>query len=348
MSSLESKVISFLRFPLCVGVVLIHVNVIPNAGSTPIYDSIHLIFREVIARVAVPLFFMFSGYFFFYKSVDFCFLDYKMKLRKRIRTLLIPYLFWNLTLIMYYLLGRGLGLGSQYGVGFDFVDWLKPFWNDYSTPNGSAIASFPISYQLWYLRDLMVTVLLSPIIYLLIKKFRIYFIVSLATLYITNYFPLITGLNITALFFFSLGGYCSLYEKNFAEILKPYTLLLGFGFLILSVPIIINQSVSWGILRRIGLLFGMAFTVSLSARYLASNNNNVNSFLSDSSFFIFAYHVVALVVISDVVDFSYNTDFLCTIMYFVYSGGLVVLGLILYYLLKRYFPKFTTLITGGR
>lgn len=163
---LQSRVISFLRFPLCVAVVFIHIYIWKDGITYPIYDSVRYFFAQIIARVAVPLFFMFSGFLFFFKSEELTFSNYKGKLTKRIRTLLIPYLFWNSTPILYYLLGRFLGLGSQYGIGFGFIDYIKPFWDNYSPHlNGEGIASYPICTPFWYIRDLMVTVLLSPIIY---------------------------------------------------------------------------------------------------------------------------------------------------------------------------------------
>ena len=82
---LQSKVISFLRFPLCAAVVMIHIVAnTDSCANTPIYDSVHYLFGDIFARVAVPLFFMFSGYLFFYKSEKFALDDYKRKLQKRI------------------------------------------------------------------------------------------------------------------------------------------------------------------------------------------------------------------------------------------------------------------------
>lgn len=63
---LQSKSIDFLRFPLIVGVVLIHAhfsNVIMNGVnvnilheySCPIYDTTSYFFSELIGRIAVPL-----------------------------------------------------------------------------------------------------------------------------------------------------------------------------------------------------------------------------------------------------------------------------------------------------
>lgn len=348
---LQSKVISFLRFPLCVAVVLIHVSVnLKDCQAYPIhYYLVHCFCKGIITRVAVPLFFMFSGFLFFYKLDKFTISTYRNKLVKRVRTLLIPYIFWNLALILYCLSLRFLGFNSQFGIGFDFVDYLSFFWNSRVAPiNGEGIASYPISIQFWYIRDLMVTVLLSPIIYWLTKKLHIYFVIALATLWITNYWPLITGINIAALFFFSLGAYFSIYKKNFVEFLKPHTLLLGFAYLLTIVPILIAQEPNFNPLRRLGILFGMGFIISLAARYISTGKWRMNKFLSESSFFIFAYHILAIRIIEAIVSFSFQKDIMCAALYIAKSGFIVVAGLGIYYLLKRFMPRFTSFITGGR
>lgn len=244
---LQSEVISFLRLPLCVAVVLIHVLAnTSNCVTHPIYDSVHYLLSEIFSRVAVPLFFMFSGFLFFYKVDKFTLSRYKNKLTKRIHTLLIPYIFWNLIII----------IGRSFSTDLSFTDWIRPFWSDSypSTLNDEGIASYPITIQFWYIRDLMVTVILTPIIYLLTKKLHIYFIATLAVLWITNCWFLVTGLNITAIFFFSLGSYCSIYDINFAELLKPYTLLLGIMYLLIIIPIFIIKDYNFNPLRRIGIL----------------------------------------------------------------------------------------------
>lgn len=81
---LQSKVIKFLRFPLIVGVVLIHTQLttingvegdtqLPQSfhGVFPIYETVSYLVAHLLARIAVPLFFVFSGFLFFYKTQEF-------------------------------------------------------------------------------------------------------------------------------------------------------------------------------------------------------------------------------------------------------------------------------------
>ena len=194
----------------------------------------------------------------------------------------------------------------------------------------------------------MVTCLLSPLLYLLIRRLKGYFITMLGILWVTNCWFLITGLNITALFFFSLGAYCSICRKDFSEILKPHTLFIGIVYLVFVVILMIFKDPYWNTLRRIGVLVGMAFTISVTARLISNDNCRMNKFLTESSFFIFAYHMLALKIIESIVSVSFSFDILCTALYFAKASFIVMIGLILYYSLKKWIPRFTTLMTGGR
>lgn len=65
---LQSKTIAFLRFPLIVGVVLIHSTfgklmiggeMQVDPGAYPVYESVSYFLSEILSRIAVPLFFLF-------------------------------------------------------------------------------------------------------------------------------------------------------------------------------------------------------------------------------------------------------------------------------------------------
>lgn len=216
---------------------------------------------NIITRVAVPLFFVFSGYLFFYKNRSFTSGTYFMKLKKRVRSLLVPYLFWITLLALYYVILDRFVLEEP--LYLTSVDGLYSIFYNFNK------TGYPISIQFWYIRDLMVTILLSPIIYWLIKKCHIYFVIVLSVLWITNNWPLITGLNITALFFFSLGAYFSIC-RNCEHIVY---------------------------VKRIGIALGMAFLGGFSAVCLDKGWCKVNLFLSESSSFIYCSHIILLSVI---------------------------------------------------
>ena len=70
---LLSKTISTLRFPLAVGIVFIHNQMdrieiqgeVIEFANWPVVKYAVDLFSQVLPRIAVPLFFLFSGYLFF-------------------------------------------------------------------------------------------------------------------------------------------------------------------------------------------------------------------------------------------------------------------------------------------
>ena len=102
---LQSCTISYLRFPLTLGIIFIHFDLIEHIFTyhgvqyglnPPSWFTFFVnFFSEVLPQIGVPLFFIISGYLFFHKDQFDCHV-YKQKLLKRARTLLVPYLLWNL------------------------------------------------------------------------------------------------------------------------------------------------------------------------------------------------------------------------------------------------------------
>ena len=115
LKDLQFQVISFLRFPLIVAVVFIHSNsgnVVFNGllATTNInffvYEEVRYYISEIVARIAVPTFYFISGFLFWEKTDCFNIGVYMKKLKKRCRSLLIPYLFWNLVAILLFYLAQ--------------------------------------------------------------------------------------------------------------------------------------------------------------------------------------------------------------------------------------------------
>lgn len=87
----ESETISYLRFPLIVLVVMIHSKfdgVVVNGvglmhdGGFPCYSTISTLVSNIIASIAVPLFYFISGFLFFFKTAFFSFDVYCSKIKK--------------------------------------------------------------------------------------------------------------------------------------------------------------------------------------------------------------------------------------------------------------------------
>ena len=226
--SLLTKTINFLRFPLIVGVVFIHSNIlvvniqgiIVRYDRCPFVSFVINLFSYVFADVCVPLFFFISGFLFFYNSY-FTKEVYFHKIRSRIRSLFIPYLIWNFVAFVILLIQvhpkviHFFPLLKDYRV--DIISFLSSFWVTNLPVEMSGNAN-PINTPLWFIRDLMVLVLMSQVIWWLVKNLKMGLIVILAFVWFFSLgkhigFPLLCH---QSLFFFPLGAYFGIFKLDFA------------------------------------------------------------------------------------------------------------------------------------
>ena len=198
----QYEVIRQLRFPMIVIVTFAHsygkveegFSLLASDWNT--YEFLKLLVSQTLVKVAVPVFFIMSGYLFFANVDKWDVVTYKKKILRRIKTLLLPYLIWNL------LMAVKLKTFS--------MNMFWAFWN----PAGKQIDWFgneqlmtaPANMPLWFLRDLMVVSLLTPIIYILVRRLGYWLMAVLTVLYLSGVCAFIPGISAYAVFFFTLGA----------------------------------------------------------------------------------------------------------------------------------------------
>ena len=158
----KKTVVSFI---LSLLVVLIHASAVSqyvvqleeNTGKEVSF-FVYRIIQDGIASVAVPLFFIISGATFFR---DYDSSKYKQKIKKRIRTLVIPYLIWN-TLVMCFYIFCSYTPIQQWMIGRErFV---------ITVPNVlEAVFFYRCNYVFWFLYNLIIFVFAAPLFDLLTK-----------------------------------------------------------------------------------------------------------------------------------------------------------------------------------
>lgn len=361
---LLSKTISFLRFPLMVGVVLIHsriggewmerVSANPTADF-PIYSAVSYLLSSVIAAIAVPLYFFFSGFLFFYRT-SFDSHVYFHKLKTRCQTLLVPYLLWNLiALLLTFALQTffpEMIAGTKGVRDYSLTDYLWCFWDFQKVHHGVWSSMTPINDPLWFIRNLMVVILCTPLIYLFLKRLKHYGVLLLATLWMFRRVLQIPEFDITTLFFFSAGAYFSIYRKDFVELLKPpYVLPSAFLlYSISSVLLLCFRTASWAsYLKDLILLIGMVLAISLTSRNLAQGRWRVNPFLTESSLFIYLYHgLIVYRLTSRTFMFLPHSEAMLLLTYFLCPAIVILFGLCSYCILKRFSPRMICLLMGYR
>lgn len=97
---LSSNAINLLRPCLLLLVVFNHCTIdldgIIGGGNSLISSYLQVLLGKTITPAAVSIFFVISGYLYFANIKYFNKGTYAIKTKKRVKTLLIPYLLWNL------------------------------------------------------------------------------------------------------------------------------------------------------------------------------------------------------------------------------------------------------------
>lgn len=144
-----------------------------SINSTPF---VYVVFT--LAQVAVPLFFLISG-LLFYKDCEWK--DLPQKLYRRIFSLVIPFLIWNLFFVaVFWAISRVPFIADKMNAPADLStakDWLMAVWHTRFTP-------------LWFIKFLITYNLLSPAVLLVIKNKYIGVAIAvglLATAYFLNW-----------------------------------------------------------------------------------------------------------------------------------------------------------------
>lgn len=120
-----------------------------------------------IGRCAVPLFYAISGYLFFLNLNNKNILWAKIK--KRIMTLVVPYIIAALFFPCFYIIVSLIPSTARFFNSESISTIFNlPVWNIFQS-----IFYDPLAFHLWFLRDLIIIVALSPFLYY-IKNIRYY------------------------------------------------------------------------------------------------------------------------------------------------------------------------------
>lgn len=162
-----------------------------------------------VCRVAVPLFFAISGFLATYSlKGNFSFQSYLHLLKKRISSLLVPYLLVSAS-------------GISLVVFLQLLPWSRPFFNHFDlhhTPLSKWLYIWlvtPVPFQLWFIRFLMFYFLLFPLFFYGAKYFKLVFVGLLIWFWASDTWHSFSGItkdeNEGAVFF-TIGIFCALHE----------------------------------------------------------------------------------------------------------------------------------------
>lgn len=356
MNKYLSNKLKSISFILMVLVVFIHsYNVGIKYNSEIVYKDqyINLFLQNIVSKgfaiIAVPLFFIISGYLLFLNLKNGKLNTFLPKFKKRVKTLIIPYLFWSLYgLIFIYLLQS--------------LPFSRPYFNNQLIEEYSLIRILktifinPVPYQLWFIRDLIILIILSPLLYRLIKSFKLFILIFflLTWLFEFNFFIFSNE----ALFFFTLGLYFALNGISLNQpILKVFSAPLIFLWitivLIKTLLILFQFEIEWIItaLTKLSVLIGV-LSIWGAYDYIFENTDiskNKIFPIFQYSFFLYVTHEPLLSISRKSLQNLLGPSEISSITaYFLAPIITISVSIIIAYILKKNIPKFYYIITGGR
>jgi succinoglycan biosynthesis protein ExoH len=293
-----SSRINLMRILLICGIVFVHV---PSddatsqfLGSNGLFDWLRVFLGESLFRIGVPCLSAISGYLLFVRGMES--FNYAKTLRSKAKTVLLPFLLWNCGLLVLVLCIQMFGMGVGY-----FHDLLTASPRELLT-YAFAVEDFPVNVPLYFLRDLMVCILLSPLLAMLVRRIPMTTLVVLFAIAIIPDIPVAIVLKKSILFSFTLGIYVAVNKvdpKAFDRFAGAGTASVLAAAGLLSVALYQNgPEYPWvlGLLLNALSILGAGGFWLLSALAIRSVAGRKMAGTGSLSFWIFCGHYPLLVV----------------------------------------------------
>lgn len=288
--------IETLRIFLILGIVAVHIphdDATSPYGEYPgLFDWFMVFLQDGAFRAGVPCLSVISGYLLFRSGTDF---NYLTLLKSKFRTVVIPFLIFNIILLPVVFIAQELG----------FAKLAFPAIADASLRTMLnllfAFSDKPLNFSLYFLRDLIVCFIMAPIIGLFVKRAPIPTLIVLACVAALS-INLRIFLRADILFSFSLGAAIAIHHLN-PKCLDRYAPLLMVSFLVLMallttsglVPYLPeHRPMSVVIAGKLLNFVGIAAFWSMSSLILRSPLGNQIAQAGRYSFWIFCCHAPVL------------------------------------------------------
>lgn len=347
----QSELIKAMRFPLIVLVLYVH-SVRPEAVPMEWSLEGHNVFRiftEIVSHyiggLSLCWFFFFSGFLFYYnKKHQFGWHWVKGKYKRRVKSILIPYIVWNLLNVAVILVVTSLFGWAGITVSRDPLDAVEKgplYW----------FITGPIDFPLWYLRELIVLSILAPILYYPVKKWPGITLLVLLACYVAPIFGFDTFL-FPSFSFFGLGAFMSIRRDNLVGICHRFRHSSAILALVLLVVTVImcnsgNDNKAFLLFAPFGMVTFMNFCNWLF------NHEWIKTWmlkLTETVFFIYAAHEIYILgwtkgaflrVLGDALWAQWISFLLVPIV-------TLCICLVLFYLMKRIMPEVLAFLCGFR
>lgn len=216
MNTETSQLIRSLRLIMVIGLVFVHFGNFPGDPLDPftgvvnaefvVASSINSFFTYFFL-CSVPILSMISGYLFCYQGKP----NFIETLKKKNTTLILPYLTWTTIWLLFAFVLYSIGKSSNQ---FTYYDQGFSDYNILDLLNGIiGITETPFAFQFWFVHDLVLSIIITPIIIPAIKKFGAIVVIIPFLLWAMDYSPWIF-FNFKVIAFFNFGLYIGIKKVN--------------------------------------------------------------------------------------------------------------------------------------
>lgn len=333
----NQRKIQYISFFLALSVVSIHtynIDIYELTDGLDIGEHILVFVENLLNRlqsICVPFFFLISGYLFFRNySWDKVIQKYK----SRIKSLLIPYILWCTIYFGIYLVITNLPIIAVHmnmgRVPLSFRYYIECLWNSTYT-------------VLWFVKNLILTIIGAPVYYGLFKKKNKFFwkavsiLGSIILLVYSRYFS--TFLNI----YFLIGSLLSLHASKYVESREKIKIIMG------ALGIVIG--VFWMLLlgEQEENLWVLFMIVSIWNTLDGLDFNKAPAWWQKQTFFFYCAHSFALEALEKLWLVVAGKHVWAAALDYIFMP-IVVVGLLslMAYILNKYCGKLYGVLIGGR
>lgn len=308
-----------------------------------IAQCFYVFFKHTLIHTAVPLYMILSGFLYFR---DYTNEKYVEKNKRRIRTLVIPYLLWNTLNTLLIIMARSF-------LSFASIEDKTIEINLKNILLG--IFHYEYNGPFWFVFALIIFSLISPLIDLLLKN-KTSSIITIVTLIILLYFniglPTSLFYNQSSIIYYLVGCFLGrFYLKWFSErkslkfslinlLLLIVLIVLYFFFYLYNISV--NSILQNVLLICFGLSLWFSFDIFLSKDHISPNYTNHH-------FVIYGSHVVISSVLAKILYFLLpKSEIFCYINFLLTTILLLVSVEVFCFLANKYLPRFYRMLIGNR
>ena len=361
--TLQSKAFDWLRFPLIAFIIFLHFSYENISEAKGLFYYLEYTIGGLLSSIGVPTFFFISGYLFFAKGT-WSKNAYISKVKKRIGTLVVPYLIWN-TITVLLLLGAHAfkcHSMSEFITHVTSYPWLHSYWdiNHFGVPTNwlgfNALIYTPQNLPLWFMRDLFFACLLAPVSHWVVTTFKRYGIVLLCAIFIADIVPQVPGFRFMAFCFFTCGAYFSINRKNTVREFHNHRWFIFPITTLISIVLLLNNNnlgASLPFLLSTLIVVAVPSVILIAAALIKQGWTRLSPLLSSCAFFVYAMHqgVPLAHFMGKINNHLFHTEAGACVqfLHFLFvPSAIILIDSITYCFLRRFLPRLLSLLTGNR